>query len=48
MRLFTNLHEFLESFKVDVKRRGKISIEVEIYIRKKNDSVMIMFLRTEQ
>ena len=26
--LFTNLHEFLESFKVDVKRRGKISIEV--------------------
>ncbi len=46
--LFTNLHEFLESFKVDVKRRGKISIEVEIYIRKKNDSVMIMFLRTEQ
>ena len=25
--LFTNLHEFLESFKFDVKRRGKISIE---------------------
>ena len=27
--LFTNLHEFLESFKVDVKRRGKIRIEVQ-------------------
>ena len=26
--LFTNLHEFLESFKFDVKRRGKIRIEV--------------------
>ena len=25
--LFTNLHEFLESFKFDVKRRGKIRIE---------------------
>ena len=27
--LFTNLHEFLESFKVDVKRRGKIRIEIQ-------------------
>ena len=27
--LFTNLHEFLESFKFDVKRRGKIRIEVQ-------------------
>ena len=27
--LFTNLHEFLESFKFDVKRRGKIRIEVK-------------------
>ena len=27
--LFTNLHEFLESFKFDVKRRDKIRIEVE-------------------
>ena len=27
--LFTNLHEFLESFKVDVKRRDKIRIEVQ-------------------
>ena len=27
--LFTNLHEFLESFKFDVKRRGKIKIEVQ-------------------
>ena len=26
--LFTNLHEFLESFKFDVKRRGKIRLEV--------------------
>ena len=26
--LYTNLHEFLESFKFDVKRRGKIIIEV--------------------
>ena len=26
--LFANLHEFLESFKFDVKRRGKIRIEV--------------------
>ena len=26
--LFTNLHEFLESFKFDVKRRGKIRIEI--------------------
>ena len=26
--LYTNLHEFLESFKFDVKRRGKIRIEV--------------------
>ena len=26
--LFTNLHEFLESFKFDVKQRGKIRIEV--------------------
>ena len=26
--LFTNLHEFLESFKFDVKRRGKIRIKV--------------------
>ena len=26
--LFANLHEFLESFKVGIKRRGKISIEV--------------------
>ena len=27
--LFANLHEFLESFKFDVKRRGKIRIEVQ-------------------
>ena len=27
--LFTNLHEFLESFKVGIKRRGKIRIEVQ-------------------
>ena len=27
--LFTNLHEFLESFEFDVKRRGKIRIEVQ-------------------
>ena len=27
--LFTNLHEFLESFKFDVKRRGKIRLEVQ-------------------
>ena len=27
--LFTNLHEFLESFKVDVKRRDKIRIEIQ-------------------
>ena len=27
--LFMNLHEFLESFKFDVKRRGKIRIEVQ-------------------
>ena len=27
--LFTNLHEFLESFKFDVKRRGKIRIEIQ-------------------
>ena len=27
--LFTNLHEFLESFKFDVKQRGKIRIEVK-------------------
>ena len=27
--LFTNLHEFLESFRFDVKRRGKIRIEVQ-------------------
>ena len=26
---FTNLHKFLESFKFDVKRRGKIRIEVQ-------------------
>ena len=26
--LFANLHEFLESFKFDVKRRGKIRLEV--------------------
>ena len=26
--LFANLHEFLESFELDVKRRGKIRIEV--------------------
>lgn len=38
--LFTNLHEFLESFKFDVKRRGKIRLEVRIYIRKKKDLMM--------
>ena len=27
--VFTNLHEFLESFEFDVKRRGKIRIEVQ-------------------
>ena len=27
--LFTNLHEFLESFKFDVQRRGKIGLEVQ-------------------
>ena len=27
--LFTNLHEFLESFKFDVKRRGKIRLEIQ-------------------
>ena len=27
--LFTNLHEFLESFKVGIKRRGKIRIEIQ-------------------
>mgnify|MGYP000158721461 FL=1 len=27
--LFTKLHEFLESFEFDVKRRGKIRIEVQ-------------------
>ena len=26
--IYTNLHEFLESFKFDVKRRGKIRLEV--------------------
>ena len=26
--IYRNLHEFLESFKFDVKRRGKIRIEV--------------------
>ena len=30
--LFTNLHEFLESFKFDVKRRGKIRLEVRLSI----------------
>ena len=46
--LFTNLHEFLESFRVDVKRRGKIRIEVQIYIRKKNGLMMTMFLHMGQ
>ena len=27
--LFRNLHEFLESFKFDVKRRDKIRLEIE-------------------
>ena len=27
--LFTNLHEFLESFEFDVKRRGKIRIDIQ-------------------
>ena len=46
--LFTNLHEFLESFKVGIKRRGKSESKYKIYIRKKNGLMMIMFLHTEQ
>ena len=47
--IYRNLHEFLESFEFDVKRRGKIRIDsTRIYIRKKNGLMMIMFLHTEQ
>ncbi len=34
--IFRNLHEFLESFEFDVKQRGKIRIEVQNLLRKKN------------
>lgn len=46
--LFTNLHEFLESFKFDVKRRGKSELKYKIYIRKKKDLMMTMSLHMGQ
>lgn len=42
--VYRNLHEFLDSFKFDVKRRGKIKI---IYVRKKSSLMTSMFLYME-
>ena len=41
--VYRNLHEFLDSFKFDVKRRGKIKID----IRKKSSLMTSMFLYME-
>ena len=45
--IYRNLHEFLESFEFDVKE-AKLELTYKIYIRKKNNLMMTMFLHTEQ
>ncbi len=46
--IYRNLHEFLESFKFDVKRRGKIRIEIQKSASGRRDCLMMtLFLHME-